>query len=120
DGNGHVDDDEVVRLAETIVPLMDQLHSYVWRRHLAALAGRPFAGGDHEIMTVGFADVVGYTRMSRQLSDTELAELIDRFESAALDVIANAGGRLVKTLGDEVMFVVDDPVVAANIAVDLL
>ncbi len=119
-GEGGVDGDAVVGLAETFVPLMDQLHSYVWRRHLAALAGRPFAAGDHEIVTVGFADVVGYTRMSRQISEAELAALIERFESAALDVIATAGGRLVKTLGDEVMFVVEDPVAGANIALDLL
>lgn len=114
------DDPMIVRLAETILPLMDRLHSYVWRRHLAALAGRTLGAATNELVAVGFADVVGYTRMSRSLTETELSLLIERFESAALDVIATAGGRLVKTLGDEVLFVVDDPVVGATIALGLL
>lgn len=120
EGNAHGNEATVMRVAETILPLMDQLHSYVWRRHLASFAGRTSSTSEHEVVTVGFADVVGYTTMSRQISETELAALIERFESLALDVIVIGGGRLVKTLGDEVMFVVDDPVAGAGIALELL
>jgi adenylate cyclase len=114
----------VLRFAETILPVMEQLHSYVWRRHIAALAGRALASSPDElvsnVLVVGFADVVGYTRLTRNLTETELAELIERFESTAAEVIAAAAGRLVKTLGDEVLFVAADPVAAAAISLGLL
>jgi adenylate cyclase len=118
------DEATVLRFAETILPVMEQLHSYVWRRHIAALAGRALAASLDElvsnVLVVGFADVVGYTRLTRNLTETELAELIERFESTAAEVIAAAAGRLVKTLGDEVLFVAADPVAAAAIGLGLL
>jgi adenylate cyclase len=114
----------LVRFAETILPVMEQLHSYIWRRHLAALAGRALAVPHEEDrsdeIVVGFADVVGYTRMSRELAETELARLIERFESIATEVIASNGGRIVKTVGDEVLFVADEPARAASIGLGLL
>ncbi len=113
-----------MRFAESILPVMEQLHSYVWRRHIAALAGRALAATPDElvsnVLVVGFADVVGYPRLARDLSETELAGLIERFESMAAEVIATAAGRLVKTLGDEVLFVAADPVAAAAIGLGLL
>jgi adenylate cyclase len=69
---------------------------------------------------VGFADVVGYTRLTRSFSEAELAALIDRFESTAADVVAAASGRVVKMLGDEVLFVADEPSAAAVIGLGLL
>jgi adenylate cyclase len=124
DGHQEADEATVLRFAETILPMMDQLHSYIWRRHIAAFAGRALAASSDELVSralvVGFADVVGYTRLTRNLTETELTRLIDRFESMATDVIATAAGRVVKTLGDEVMFVTDDPVAAATIGFGLL
>jgi adenylate cyclase len=111
----------VLRFAETILPVMEQLHSYVWRRHIAALAGRALAASPDElvsnVLVVGFADVVGYTLLTRNLTETELAGLIEQFESRAAEVTAT--GRLVKTLGDEVLFVAADPVAAATIGLGL-
>jgi adenylate cyclase len=124
DATDDADADDVVRLAEAILPIMEQLHSYVWRRHVAALAGRALAGSLDELSTstlvVGFVDVVGYTRLSRNLSDIELVDLLERFESIVADLVAGAGGRVVKTLGDEVLFTVTDPRAAAAIALGLL
>jgi adenylate cyclase len=123
-GSDLADGEAVLRFAESILPVMEQLHSYVWRRHIAALAGRALAATPDElvsnVLVVGFADVVGYTRLARGLSETELAGLIERFESMATEVIATAAGRLVKTLGDEVLFVAADPVAAAAIGLGLL
>jgi adenylate cyclase len=125
-GNGPEAADEaaVLRFAETVRPMMEKLHSYIWRRHIAALAGRALAASPEELVSkalvVGFADVVGYTRLTRSLTETELAGLIERFESMATEVIATNAGRLVKTLGDEVLFVVADPVAAAAIGLGLL
>ncbi len=126
DGGGLDEADEatVLRFAETVLPMMEQLHSYIWRRHIVALAGRALAASPDELesraIVVGFADVVGYTRLSRDLTETELAGLIERFESTAAEVIATAGGRVVKMLGDEVLFVAEDPLAAATIGLRLL
>jgi len=123
-GPTEAENETVVRFAETILPVMDQLHSYVWRRHLAALTGRALSVPNEEDtsdqIVVGFADVVGYTRMSRQLTETELARLVEQFESMAIEVIASNGGRIVKTMGDEVLFVADEPDGAATIGLGLL
>lgn len=109
-------------LAEHLVDF-EALLLYVWRRQLAATAGRVLAGNDGEVSrrrrTVGFADLVSYTRLSQRLSERELAALVDRFESLSADVIAEHGGRLVKTVGDEVLFLAPSPRAAADTALDL-
>src|SRR5207248_7218737 len=95
-----------------------------WRRHLAAAAQRqlyvgPDAATGVEAVTVGFADMVGFTVLSQQLDQRDLATMVDRFETLAYDTIAELGGRIVKMLGDEVMFVTDDPASGARIALRL-
>jgi adenylate cyclase len=125
DANGpDADEAAVLRFTETVLPMMEQLHSYIWRRHIAALAGPALAGSADEVVSralvVGFADVVGYTRLTRDLAEKELAELIERFESTTATAVATSGGRVVKTLGDEVLFVADQPTVAAAIGLRLL
>lgn len=61
--------------------------------------------GDLPPMAVGFFDLVGFTSRSLSLSGHDLAELVGRFESVATETIASQRGRLVKMIGDEVMFV---------------
>jgi adenylate cyclase len=120
----HADEATVLRFTETVLPMMEQLHSYIWRRHVAALAGPAFAGSSDEVVStalvVGFADVVGYTRLTRDLTETQLEGLIERFESSTATAVAQSGGRVVKTLGDEVLFVAEQPIVAAAIGLRLL
>ena len=70
-------------------------------------------------LVVGFADLVGFTALAQQVSDEELAEVVDQFERLAYDVVVAGGGRVVKMIGDEVMFLVEDPVAAAEIALGL-
>ena len=123
-GKAEADEATVLSFTETILPVMERVHSYIWRRHIASLAGRALAASPDElvsnVLAVGFADVVGFTSLSRSLPEAELAELIERFESVAGDIIATAGGRMVKTLGDEVLFVAADPSAVATIVLDLL
>ena len=57
-------------------------------------------------MAVGFADMVGFTMLSQHLGDEELAAVVARFEELAHDTVVALGGRVVKMIGDEVMFVV--------------
>jgi adenylate cyclase len=100
----------------------DKLVGYVWRRHLLAavlrLAATPSPAAREE--TVGFADLVGFTAMSQALEARELADMVERFEAIAYEHIPERGGRVVKMIGDEVMFAVDDGVAAAEIALGLV
>jgi len=102
---------------------LEALLTYAWRRQLAAVAGRVLAaraaGAVSGGLSVGFADLVSYTRLSQKLEERELAALVDRFGQRSADVIAGAGGRLVKTVGDEVLFIADSAARAARIGLEL-
>ena len=116
---------EVARALETVQPMIEKLMLYVWRRHAAANAARVLLAkddGEEErvLQVVGFADIVGYTRQSRQLDGEELTELVESFESTVQSVMAEFGGRVIKSIGDEVLFVVEDPLDAARIALALV
>lgn len=90
---------------------------YVWRRHLRDAALRVVSGGGRRrgaVRAVGFADLVGFTALSQQLEDDSLAGVVNRFEEVAFDEVTRRGGRVVKMIGDEVMFVNED----ARAAVD--
>jgi len=108
----------VLPLVEPIVEPMQSLLLYVWRRHLVAAAQRALAGAGNPLggraLAVGFADVVGYTSATRDMAAPELSDLVESFESRAHDAVVAAGARVVKTLGDEVMFVADAPRPAAE------
>ena len=77
-------------------------------------------GVDTPMLTVGFADLVGSTGHAERRSLVELDAALERFELAAADVVNARGGRLVKFIGDEVMFRADDPSTGAEAALDLV
>ena len=70
-------------------------------------------------LAVGFVDLVGFTPISRQAAPTELLELIGQFEVEAFEVAAAHRGRVVKHIGDEVMFVALDVATGCAIAQSL-
>ena len=110
--------------AEETVPSLARVLEYVWRRHLQAAARRALlrpADADHggEEVAVGFADLVGFTSLSQQLSEAALGEVVGRFESVAHDTVTAAGGRIVKMIGDAAMFVVADPAAAVEIGLTM-
>ncbi|HET6818451.1 MAG TPA: adenylate/guanylate cyclase domain-containing protein [Mycobacteriales bacterium] len=113
--------EDAAAVAHELVPVVEGLIGYVWRRHLAATAGRALADGTSPSasLVVGFADLVGFTSLTRDVGEAELAGVVDTFEALAADVIAEHGGRVVKTLGDEVMFTSDEAGQGALIALDL-
>jgi class 3 adenylate cyclase len=65
---------------------------------------------------VGFTDLCGFTGLTQQLSMDNLSQLLSRFEEIATDVVNDHGGRLVKFIGDAVMFVAVDAPTAVTIA----
>ena len=110
---------ELVREGARLVPGVLEL---VWRRRLAAEARRRMVRSGTEggaPVCVGFADLVGFTAQTQQLDTTALAEVVGRFETIAYDVVGEESGRVVKTIGDEVLFVHDDIVAGCRIALEL-
>ncbi|WP_298459427.1 adenylate/guanylate cyclase domain-containing protein [uncultured Cellulomonas sp.] len=119
------------RLAD-LAPVLEEQLVHSWRRHLAAIAGR-FAAEFGEARStgatdpsalplaraVGFADMVSFTRRTAGLGSTDLSAFVQRFETAARDIVAAEGGRVVKTIGDAVLFVADDVVSGARVALGL-
>lgn len=77
---------------------------------------------DAETLTgcVGFIDIVGSTTLSRHLRSSELAAVVDRFEEVAHEAAVDRGGRIVKFIGDEVMFVTSDATSGCDIALALI
>jgi adenylate cyclase len=125
-GDSIIDADAFARRAGTSIPAMARLLEYVWRRHLQAATRRAMLdrvrGSDEGIspnLAVGFADMVGFTVLSQHLGDAELAAVVSRFEELAHDTVVALGGRVVKMIGDEVMFVVQTATGAAEIGLSL-
>ena len=94
---------------------------YVWRRHLLASMGR-WLGADSGTSdaAVGFGDLARFTKLSERLAPTDLARLIDRFEATCFDVVSAASARVVKLIGDEVMFVAPTLDSAVEIGLELI
>jgi adenylate cyclase len=113
--------EQVAQHSGDLLSSMPRILEVVWRRHLQSAARRRLVRGPETALpqVVGFADLVGFTALSQQVTDHELAAIIDQFESLAYDVVTAAGGRVVKMIGDEVLFLVDEPAAAAEIALSL-
>jgi adenylate cyclase len=107
--------------AVDVLPRLETLVVHVWRRQFAAAAERSFAMLDadgHPVLAVGFVDLVGFTQTSREFGAADLRRLLERFErETSLRVTAHSG-RVIKTLGDAVLFVADDIGAAAEVALD--
>ena len=109
-------------IADDLEPLL----IYAWRRHLCAAISRmvtdaePIPDQPGVVRSVGFADLVSFTRLVRRLSERDLARVVQRFEALASDIVTAHGGRVIKTVGDEVLFVAIGAAPAAAIALDLV
>jgi class 3 adenylate cyclase len=95
-----------VQSSRPLVAAMGKL----FRAHLEVAARRARTAiaqgaGDIARMAVGFVDLVGFTTLARRLERAMLVQVIERFQETAHDVAALRGGRVVKFVGDEVMFV---------------
>lgn len=119
------------RLPE-VVPALEELLGYGWRRLMAALAQRThdqvsLSRGDDGVAdrlplarAIGFADLVSFTRRSAGLGPQALGALVEAFEDTARDVVTGSGARVVKMIGDAVLFVADDIRTATRVSLDLL
>ncbi len=103
-----------IRLVDQVIEPFASLLVFAWRRHLAAAVSRVEALGANEVdlhttqLTAGFADIVAFTQLSNEIEANRIGDLVEVFESRCADVIAAQGGRVIKSIGDSVLFVCDD------------
>jgi adenylate cyclase len=119
-------EESVIEFVERVVPVMQDIQAFVWRRQLVAYFSRIASHEAGEVsppgvapVAVGFVDMAGFTTLTRKASELELRELLEAFEAAATDVVGTYGARIVKTIGDEILFVADTAAQAAQIAVSM-
>jgi adenylate cyclase len=101
------------------------LITYALRRQLGAVARRESSAGldpvqSGEELCVGFVDLSDFTALSTRTELEAIGSLLQAFESLAFDVIAETPGRVVKLIGDEVMFVCHESGDAARAALQIL
>ncbi|MDR3107506.1 MAG: adenylate/guanylate cyclase domain-containing protein [Bifidobacteriaceae bacterium] len=121
--------DKVADMAD----IFEEQMIYAWRAHLSRIIRRvgeavSRVGLQGSVPTpealplqraVGFADLVGYTAISAKLDAAELDLLVQAFMRGCRDIVSRGGGRVVKELGDGIMFVTDEPIRASQIALEL-
>ena len=118
-------DEPPLEVLTEVIPMVEEVQGYIWRRHLLATASRmalrgSAGGATSTETTVGFVDIVGYTSRSRQMSTRALGEMVEWFERVVTDLVVERDGQVVKTIGDEVLYTVDDPFDAADLALLLV
>lgn len=114
---------------DVVVPILETQLLHAWRRQMMALIERLDAefgsGADDDAhrlplaRAIGFADIVSFTRRTAALGPHELSDFIETFETTARDVVTEGGGRVVKTVGDAVLFVADTIDAGAEVSLGL-
>ena len=109
---------------ELLPPFLDAVNA-AFRRHMVLFSYNMWSTDEDRAAvvqgrTVGFADLVGSTEAVRSGSVRALATMVRQFEEFVWDLVTAAGGRVVKLIGDEAMFVIEDPVRACTVALDLI
>ena len=75
--------------------------------------------GPTEVVALGFVDLVGSTAWAQTINLRDQNLALTRFESAAWTSAVLAGGRVIKTIGDEVFFAAPDAEAACRIGLEV-
>jgi class 3 adenylate cyclase len=95
-------------LAE-LIPRIEAMINAVHRHHL--IGARTYFEGAISgpsasvVCGVGFVDMCGFTALTQTLTHAELSALLNGFTATVTDVVHADGGRVVKFIGDAVMWV---------------
>jgi adenylate cyclase len=99
--------------AAALTPMTEPLLGHLMRRHLSKSVQTEIVGAEERQtgrlpgsrpMVVGFADLVGFTRLGESVPVDELGAVAGRLEELVLDVL-EPPVRFVKTIGDAAMLV---------------
>ena len=121
-------DYEVVKeysdIADRLLPEFIWTLETLLRRQIVAVAERMWSTDDERAAvtlprTVGFVDLVGYTEVSATMSAGELSSVLAEFDERVANVVRRGGGQVVKTIGDEALFVAEAGLDGCQIALRL-
>ena len=99
------------------MPLLDETLAHLLHIHLRERARNAVIGSSElesgrlvgaQTVAIGFADLVGFTKLGERLPTEELGDVAGRLEELASDV-AEPPVRMVKTIGDAAMLASDNP-----------
>ncbi|CQD16182.1 adenylate cyclase [Mycobacterium lentiflavum] len=115
---------QAYRSVAEFVPRLGALIDIVHRHHLTS-ARTHFEGvlrdtSGSVVCGVGFADLSGFTALTQALTPEQLSHLLNEFAGTVSDVVHSDGGRVVKFIGDEVMWVSSAPEQLLRAAVHLV
>jgi adenylate cyclase len=110
-------------LTPQVVPLLEQTLKLHLRQMLASEVARTTERRDGSLpgardVSIGFADLVGFTRLGENVPPDELGDIAAHLEDLASDVLVPPV-RFVKTIGDAVMYVSEHPAALLGASVDL-
>lgn len=110
--------------AAALVDVINSIQSHLLREHLHLAVRRQRASsgpgtGPEVTIAIGFVDLAGSTEWASSLALRTQADALARFESAAWDIATRHGGRIVKLIGDEVMFAASGAPAACDIALEV-
>lgn len=112
------------RAAATFVPRIGAMVDAVHRHHLmntrAYFEHIVRDRSSNVLCGIGFADLSGFTALTRMLTTPQLSALLNEFGATTSDVVHATGGRVVKFIGDEVMWVAPTPQALAQTAANLV
>jgi class 3 adenylate cyclase len=115
---------QAYRSVAEFVPRIGALIDVVHRHHL--ISARTYFEGvllgtsASVVCGIGFADLSGFTALTQALTPAELSYLLNEFGATVADVVHADGGRVVKFIGDAVMWVCSSPAGLAQAALDLV
>jgi class 3 adenylate cyclase len=115
---------QAYRAVAEFIPRLGALMDTVHRHHIIS-ARTHFEGVLRDtsatvVCGIGFADLSSFTVLTQALTPAELSELLNQFAGAVSDVVHADGGRVVKFIGDEVMWVSATPERLVQAAADLV
>ncbi|WP_209325321.1 adenylate/guanylate cyclase domain-containing protein [Brevibacterium renqingii] len=127
---------DALQVVEDMIDPLQKMLTYSWRRNLAEVMGRLNVNVSDGLAmdnrqgwydssmplarAVGFIDLVSFTRLSQQMEPRQLANMVQEFQGMAYNIVATGGGRVIKTVGDEVFFAASTPLAGAEIAMTLM
>jgi class 3 adenylate cyclase len=112
------------RAAAAFIPRIGAMVDAVHRHHL--MNTRMYFehvirdGSSNVLCGIGFADLSGFTSLTQMLTTAELTALLNEFSGTSADVVHAQGGRVVKFIGDEVMWVAPTPEALVQVAMSLV
>ncbi|MGV9801911.1 adenylate/guanylate cyclase domain-containing protein [Mycobacterium sp. NPDC003449] len=115
---------QAYRAAAAFIPRIGAMMDAFHRHHL--MSTRTYFehvvrdGSANVLCGIGFADLSGFTALTQMLTTAELTRLLNEFSAVTADVVHADGGRVVKFIGDAVMWVSSTPELLVKAAVDLV